>query len=470
VKATDLTDFPDRFSPMLVKELRQGMRARAFTGVFLGLQLLLGLLLLGAVLASDSERTGGVVSTMVFTFFVLAVVVIQPLRGMGALAGEMREHTIDLMVLTRLTSWRIVLGKWVAIVSQSLLLSVTFIPYLILRYFFGGMNLLGELFFLLCLLGLSVALTALTVGLSACRLAVVRVLVPLGVGFFVLIAFAVMLESVAGPGGGFFAMFTATSRESLVGLMLYFMVLAYLSHQWMSMGATLIASAAENHATGRRLLTLLALAALGVSLLFVSWRHVETWWTVCVALVCLPALVIALSESGTVAPSVLKITRRRWRALAWLLVPGKSSGYLFSVAVALLVAVFSPWMGVETGDDEFFWLAGIWGAALFPAVVLRYTHRSGEQRIGAYLLVFAASVALSLVVHALASATNNDGLLLLFVWCPAVFAIGDVDGFKDSGSGVALVMLVLLLYNLILGIPAVRGAMARRKSEPGTMS
>jgi hypothetical protein len=32
---THLTDFSDKLSPMLVKELRQGMRARSFTMLFL---------------------------------------------------------------------------------------------------------------------------------------------------------------------------------------------------------------------------------------------------------------------------------------------------------------------------------------------------------------------------------------------------------------------------------------------------
>ena len=35
---THLSDFPDRISPMLVKELRQGMRAKTFIVLFLALQ------------------------------------------------------------------------------------------------------------------------------------------------------------------------------------------------------------------------------------------------------------------------------------------------------------------------------------------------------------------------------------------------------------------------------------------------
>ena len=145
---THLTDFSDRISPMLVKELRQGLRAKTFIVVFLSLQVFLAVMLFSAGAASTSDHVGTVISGIIFTFFAIAVLVVQPLRGTGALSSEVKGNTIDMMVLTRLSAWRIVFGKWVAIVSQSALLLSTIIPYLILRYFFGGMNLLGEMVFL----------------------------------------------------------------------------------------------------------------------------------------------------------------------------------------------------------------------------------------------------------------------------------------------------------------------------------
>ena len=50
-----LTDFPDRLSPMLVKELRQGMRARGFTMLFLIFQCLLAFILLSAGATFESD-------------------------------------------------------------------------------------------------------------------------------------------------------------------------------------------------------------------------------------------------------------------------------------------------------------------------------------------------------------------------------------------------------------------------------
>ena len=130
--AGKLDDFSDKLSPMLVKELRQGLRAKTFVIVFLALQGLMTVVLLAAVSASP-DRAGQSVSSVIFFFFSLAVLVVQPLRGIGALHNEIRGSTIDLMVLTRMNAWRIVLGKWVAIVRKSEFLITAIVPYLIMR-------------------------------------------------------------------------------------------------------------------------------------------------------------------------------------------------------------------------------------------------------------------------------------------------------------------------------------------------
>ncbi|HEX7262242.1 MAG TPA: hypothetical protein VF258_10545, partial [Luteolibacter sp.] len=145
---THLTDFSDKLSPMLVKELRQGMRARGFTMLFITFQGLLAFILLTASAVSESDSAGSFASGVIFTLFAGAALLVQPMRGMNALSVEIIGNTIEMMVLTRLSAWRIVFGKWIAIVSQTALILITIIPYLILRYFFGGMVLMGELVFL----------------------------------------------------------------------------------------------------------------------------------------------------------------------------------------------------------------------------------------------------------------------------------------------------------------------------------
>ena len=124
-----IADFSDRLSPILVKELRQGLRQPTFVIAFLCLQVLLCIVVLASVVSApvgsqDSLRAGTTVSGFFFVLLGIAILVVQPLRGLGALASEIKADTLDLLLLTRLNSWRITFGKWLALVSQSALLVV----------------------------------------------------------------------------------------------------------------------------------------------------------------------------------------------------------------------------------------------------------------------------------------------------------------------------------------------------------
>ena len=64
-----------------------------------------------------------------------------PISALNAIGSEIRGNTLELIFLTRLTALRIVVGKWFALFAQSLLLVCAVLPYLVLRYFMGGVNL-----------------------------------------------------------------------------------------------------------------------------------------------------------------------------------------------------------------------------------------------------------------------------------------------------------------------------------------
>jgi len=137
-----LVDFSDVIGPMVVKELRQGLRTRAFTWAFLFVQgFLLLFMMSGFSESSDGRDTAG----SFWGLLQFALLIVMPFRGLNALNSEVRLNTMELITLTRMSAWRITYGKWLALVSQSLLLAVAVLPYIVLRYFFGGMNVLAEL-------------------------------------------------------------------------------------------------------------------------------------------------------------------------------------------------------------------------------------------------------------------------------------------------------------------------------------
>ena len=113
-------DFADWLSPMLVKELRQGVRTRVFVLLFILLQLLM-LLDLVAEPARRRHRAGRLGRHGVFLDHGggCPSLVILPIGGLNAVGGEIKANTLELIFLTRLTAFRIVFGKWCALFAQS---------------------------------------------------------------------------------------------------------------------------------------------------------------------------------------------------------------------------------------------------------------------------------------------------------------------------------------------------------------
>ena len=135
-------DLSDLLSPILVKELRQGVKAHLFAGALVLLHLFMVVALLVSLAASRSSMGGRFLAGV--TFWVLVCVpllLLMPISGLRSISGELSARTLDLVLLTRLSAYRIVLGKWAAIVAVTFLLSITILPYVVLRSFLGGIEL-----------------------------------------------------------------------------------------------------------------------------------------------------------------------------------------------------------------------------------------------------------------------------------------------------------------------------------------
>lgn len=167
----------DVISPILVKEVRQGMRTRVFIASFLFLQ---GFLLCAlAKQMVEMKRSVGV-ATDEWPYFWLALgamlVVVLPARGLASISVERGEHTLELLQLTGLSAWQIVVGKWLALLAQTLLLSITVLPYVMVRYFLGATEVVQEIMLLSALLMGSAIITAACLMISAFRNWLIRAL------------------------------------------------------------------------------------------------------------------------------------------------------------------------------------------------------------------------------------------------------------------------------------------------------
>ncbi len=252
----NLRDFPDRLTPMLVKELRQGMRSQVFVWGFLVLHAVLVLVTLITLNARDKEDS----SYFFWWALILVMVVLIPLRGFNALAEEQRMNTLDTLVLTKLTAWRITFGKWCAILAQSGLIAVTVLPYLVMRYFGGAVDVARELLWLLNYLIVAATFAAATVGFSWIKNFFVR-------GIFTLSAL-----------GGIIAFCAFTCSEILVergfsysrGIApveiqfysVFWGTALFLTFYLLDMGAAQLAPLSENRSSLRRLVTLAVAAGV----------------------------------------------------------------------------------------------------------------------------------------------------------------------------------------------------------------
>ncbi len=111
---------------MIVKELRQGLKARAFVLSFVGLQAVFVLVLIyQALLYSNSVDKFNAFSTglngIFWTLVGIQLMVLTPFRAFTALSGERRANTLELLFMTGLTPWRFTFGKWLSLFFQAVL-------------------------------------------------------------------------------------------------------------------------------------------------------------------------------------------------------------------------------------------------------------------------------------------------------------------------------------------------------------
>lgn len=458
-------DFSDRMPPVLVKELRQGMRQKTFIALFVGLQVFLAVMLLSATSGSNSNNAGDIISSVIFTFFAIAMLVVQPLRGINALAGEIKDNTIEMMVLTRLSAWRIVLGKWISIVSQSALLMVTIIPYLILRYFFGGMNLVAEVMLLILMFATSMALTAVTIGLSGSSSVIVRGLLPI-LGLPIAMYSLLMMFFMRGFGGGrspFDALAMATP-ESRIGVAVYLLAIAYLGGSMLSLGASAIAPPAENHAFLRRVFALMLLLAVLISAPF--GKIDESLHVALVYLITVPAMIIAFVESSPYVAAVREPFARfgpPGKLASHLFIPTWPSGtfcgilvFILSIAAIFLYGSRNTYVGSNFDDSDAVVVLSTLGSLLFPAAWQAVFFKGDGQRMGTYILLLAGSWIACGVLAGLSQSMDSAAFLMLFVWHPLSY-LAMLDEFRGdesmlvAGLGLTNILLIGLIIFRAMG-------------------
>lgn len=179
----------DYASPVLVKELRQGLRARGFALTFLLMQGLLMLILLLMVGAASAHQDLRGYNQFFWACAGIPLVYLMPLRALGAIYEEYTRNTLELVYLSSLTPWRIACGKYISLIAQAALMTVGILPYVVVRYFLGAVNVTDDIKQLAGMLLACAVTTALMLALSGYRSKLLRVAV---IGLCVMGGFGLM--------------------------------------------------------------------------------------------------------------------------------------------------------------------------------------------------------------------------------------------------------------------------------------
>ncbi|MGH8045973.1 MAG: ABC transporter permease [Chthoniobacterales bacterium] len=393
-------DFPDWISPMLVKELRQGMRTRVFVFSFILVQILMTLNVVIGLLSTSNNMDVGAVYFFFWAMVVLPVVFVLPFSGLGALSSEKSANTLELIFLTRLSAWRIVLGKWFAIVAQTTLFLCAVLPYVVLRYFMGGVNLGDELLMLAFIVFGSAVFTAVTVGLSPFQNRVTIVFTILG-GIFLLWIFLVFIFSATIGSMGMFSSIGSTGIWKFCITVLLFGVLIILL--MLQIAAGKVAPAAENHSAAKRLI---GVAFLAATLILIALGAVPLATVVLALACCGPLLIGAVCDTIRWNHAVYRPFVRRGllgRLLGSILYPGWPAGSIFALILMLAFGAILGFHKAFDNDRTTLIFAGAIGTVFFPAAITRVFFVRTETP----LPFFIGTVAICSVFTILANVLDN---------------------------------------------------------------
>lgn len=441
LKSRDLSDW---LSPVLVKEMRQGLKGKAFVAVFL---IMHGAMLasMAFALAQPTPMHMAQTSTGLFwTMTVLSVLVLSPGLGLNALNSEMKAKTFELMILSRLSAWRIVSGKWSCVVAQAALIASSLLPYLVVRYFLGGVNLLLELAILAALLCASAVLIAMTVFASTYdnQLARLVMLTILGATMVMGIGLG---ASLGRPGAG--PISSMGGRWPWLALLVIVAAGVALLIFILHAAATRVAPPAENHAAYKRGV---AVFLLGLALTPVPHDFQEGLLGVLVPVLLLVCLDGCGERISSTASTYLPYAGLRGGlgAFAMGLYPGWPSALVFSALSSIAVAsLFALWTGLSVASAIVMALS-MFGTIVVPTAVARAFRRPafvGFFALGLHgVLVLGSLLSIEIMELVGPSLPRDLGPALVPVAALVQAASGELDAELYGVSAIAMAVWALL--------------------------
>jgi ABC-type transport system involved in multi-copper enzyme maturation permease subunit len=388
-----IKDRSDKFNPILIKELVQGMRTKSFVGVFIITQVIMLLVTLTLVGQGQfgNNREG---STMMFwAALALPFLLLQPMIAVDSINAEIRSKTMEMLYLSRLSASRIVLGKYYSQLVQIVLLAVTIFPYIVMRYFAGGINPVQEIVAFIMILLTSSLMISFSVASSSFAVKNEKSHRARVTGLMILYIFG--FTSILGGMSAYFFGGGGSSSLGFADFLMVFFTVPFVIYQVLSLGISQVSPDAENNLVGKRLNCFLILAVYLILRLFSDNP---------VGLFPVAFCFLISAFEGVFSKDVNHVSSYRpafkYPRVALLFAPNSYASYQwFNFAIIMVVAcgVFEGIVG-STGSNEILLVLGPLALCGAYYVQLQVAKVSSFTGINAFLSVFLIPVVLFFLV------------------------------------------------------------------------
>jgi hypothetical protein len=382
-----------------------------------------------------------------------------PSRAFNALNAEVKDGTLDMLMLTGITSFRIVWGKWVSLYSQTLLVASSLLPYMIVRYQFGGVEIAREALGLAVLVLGSGVVTAALVGFSSQKLLLVRLLMAaaVGAGAFSIgvLAYLLAAEDFIGQEISQNLISAGATQASLICLGIAAMAF-YLGYQFLCLGSARLPCVTDSHAAIKRVTAILLIAGLVVFAWVLVWQGFGQ--SVIIASTYMPAMLLLLilgMDLVTEEPPVESQTSSRW-----FLKAGWPSGVPLSCLLWLapfLILLAYEWRTSDGWEIEpWFMTLGFMAATFVPLCIPIFRRHSRlSQWWAVQLLMLAAGIVLTIALETMSYGDREGyGFLGLFFPVSSMFASesassADRDAIRFLGFFTHSIWIIAALVSAI---------------------
>jgi len=159
-------------NPILLKELRAGMRGARYFATFMTILGIVSGILLTVFAVSGAGRDdpsliGAGVFAVAFTLNIVVAFLVVPSFGATSITSERERQTYDILMSTTLTARQIVWGKLLASLAQVGAIFVSTIPVVGLTFLFGGITVRQMVAGYVTLVAISILLSAWAISVSA---------------------------------------------------------------------------------------------------------------------------------------------------------------------------------------------------------------------------------------------------------------------------------------------------------------